>query len=83
MPPRHAGLWAILEGSPDADIVFVDHTGLEVINAIRRLPEQIPFQAPVRVTLHRVRRADIPDSRDTFKDWLDNAWLNLDRHGAP
>lgn len=83
MPPRHAGLWAILEGSPDADIVFVDHAGLEVINAISRIPAQIPFQAPVQVTLHRVCRADIPNTRDTFKDWLDKAWLNLDRHRAP
>ncbi len=79
MPPRHAGLWAILEGSPDADIVFVDHTGLEVINEIRRVPAEIPFRAPIRVTLHRVRRADIPVTRDAFRDWLDDAWLDLDR----
>jgi len=79
MPPRHAGLWAILEGSPDADVVFVDHTGLEVINEIRRAPAQIPFRASIHVTLHRVCRADIPDARDAFKTWLDDAWLDLDR----
>ncbi len=79
MPPRHAGLWSILDGSPDADVVFVDHTGLEVIDEIRRAPAQIPFRSPIQVTLHRVRRADIPDTRDAFKTWLDDAWLNLDR----
>ncbi len=79
MPPSHAGLWAILEGSPDADIVFVDHDGLESINEIRRAPTQIPFRSPIRVTLHRVRRAEIPDTREAFKTWLDDAWLNLDR----
>jgi 1-acyl-sn-glycerol-3-phosphate acyltransferase len=81
MPPRHAGLWAILEGSPEADIVFVDHTGLEVINEIRRVPAEIPLHAPIQVRLHRVHRSDIPNARDVFKDWLDNAWLNLDRDG--
>ncbi len=79
MPPRHAGLWAILDGCPDADVVFVDHTGLEVINEIRRAPAHIPFRAPIHVTLHRVRRADIPDTREAFKTWLDNVWLDLDQ----
>ena len=83
MPPRHAGLWAILEGSPAADVVFVDHTGLEVIDEIRRAPAQIPFRAPINVTLYRVRRADIPHTRDAFKTWLDDAWLNLDRQREP
>jgi 1-acyl-sn-glycerol-3-phosphate acyltransferase len=79
MPPRHAGLRAILDGSPDADVVFVDHTGLEAINEIRRAPDQIPFESPIHVTLHRVRRADIPATQDAFKTWLDDAWLDLDR----
>lgn len=79
MPPRHAGLWAILDGSPNADIVFVDHTGLEVVNEIRRAPAQIPFRSPIHVTLRRVSRADIPDTQDAFKTWLDDAWLNLDQ----
>jgi 1-acyl-sn-glycerol-3-phosphate acyltransferase len=80
MPPRHAGLWAILEGSPEADVVFVDHTGLEVINELRRLPAEIPLRAPIHVRLHRVRRTDIPNTREAFKRWLDDAWLNMDRH---
>ncbi|MCH9640141.1 MAG: 1-acyl-sn-glycerol-3-phosphate acyltransferase [Actinomycetia bacterium] len=82
LPPRYAGLWAILSGSPDADLVFVDHTGLEVINKIRRAPGQIPFRSPIQVTLHRVRRADIPDTLNAFKIWLDDAWLNLDRQST-
>ena len=82
LPPRYAGLWAILSGSPDADVVFVDHTGLEVINKIRRAPGQIPFRSPIQVTLHRVRRADIPDTLNAFKIWLDDAWLNLDRQST-
>jgi 1-acyl-sn-glycerol-3-phosphate acyltransferase len=79
MPPRHAGLWAILEGSPNADIVFVDHTGLEVINEIRQVPLQIPLRTPISVRLLRVPRAEIPNTRDAFKDWLDHSWLELDR----
>jgi hypothetical protein len=72
-------LWAILEGAPEADIVFVDHGGLEVINELRRLPAEIPLRAPIHVRLYRVRRTDIPNTREAFKDWLDDAWLNLDR----
>ncbi|GJO42245.1 Acyltransferase [Mycobacterium marinum] len=83
MAPHHSGLWAILEGSPDADIVFVDHTGLEVIDDIRRTPAGIPFQSPIHVTLRRVRRADIPDAREAFKTWLDKAWIDLDRQRRP
>jgi hypothetical protein len=59
--------------------VFVDHTGLEVVNEIRRAPAQIPFRSPIHVTLRRVSRADIPDTQDAFKTWLDDAWLDLDR----
>ena len=83
MPPHHAGLWAVLAGSPAADIVFVDHTGFEVAGQISRAPSQIPFQEPIRVDLRRVPRAEIPTDRGAFKTWLDDAWLELDHHAPP
>jgi 1-acyl-sn-glycerol-3-phosphate acyltransferase len=83
LPPRHAGLRAALEGAPAADLVFVDHTGLEPLSAIASVASAIPLRNPVRIRLRRVPRRDIPAERDEFRRWLDEQWLELDRWAEP
>ena len=79
MPPRHAGMHALLEGTPTADVAFVGHSGLGVVAEIAKTPQRIPFDHPVRVHVRRVPRSEIPADRHEFAAWLDEQWLSLDR----
>jgi 1-acyl-sn-glycerol-3-phosphate acyltransferase len=82
MPTRTAGLWAALEGSPEADLVLVGHVGLEAVSAMANVPTQVPLRSPVRVLVRRIERASVPDDRAEFTEWFDARWLDLDRELA-
>lgn len=78
LPPRHAGLRAALDGAAEADVVFVDHTGLEPFSTIASATSEIPLREPVRIRLRRVPRHEIPTERADFRRWLDDEWLRVD-----
>jgi hypothetical protein len=59
-PVRPSGTAALLRGAPDADLVFVTHTGLESLQRLLDAPRQIPLERPVRITITRVARQQIP-----------------------
>ncbi len=72
---------ALLHGAPDADLVFVTHTGLEALEGITAAPRQMPLHRPVRIQTARVPRCDIPGGA-AFPDWLDTQWARLDHELA-
>lgn len=78
LPPRTAGVAALLDGAPHADVVFVWHIGFDglssVAASIRRLGNEAP---PCRVVFRRVPRSTVDDAAD-FTRWLDDEWLRLD-----
>lgn len=79
LPPRPGGLRALLDALPEADVVMVDHRGLDRFAKMADLPDRIPSPHPVRVVLDRFDRSTIPDDPDAFVRWLDERWLALDR----
>ena len=76
-PVRPAGTAALLRGAPTADVVIVTHTGLEALARVADAPAHVPLTEPVRITLRRVARAEIPGA-DDFAAWLDEQWLAAD-----
>ncbi len=78
MAPVHAGgTRALLAGAPDADLVFVTHTGLEALRDLRDAA-RLPLTEPLRVRIRRVARRDVPVG-DDFPTWLDDQWERADR----
>lgn len=77
-PVRPSGTAALLRGAPDADLVFVTHTGLESLQRLADAPREIPLEQPVRVRIVRVARREIPEG-DAFTPWLDAQWARRDR----
>ena len=77
-PVRPGGTAALLRGAPDADLVFVTHSGLESLARIADAREHLPLDRPVRVEITRVRRAEVPDGAG-FLAWLDEQWRDRDR----
>jgi 1-acyl-sn-glycerol-3-phosphate acyltransferase len=78
LPPRPGGVLALLDALPDADVVVLDHRGLDQLTGVARLIGTAPVADPVVVTVHRVARSDIPAGPDERVAWLDRLWLDLD-----
>ncbi len=78
LPPRSGGFLALASGSPGADIVVLDHRGLEAFGRFADLARSVPLTEPIRVTARRYRRAELPASLDGLATWLDERWVELD-----
>ena len=78
LPPRTEGTLAALAGAPDADAVFVAHSGLDDIVSARTLWRGIPLRRPVRAAWWRIRAEDIPTAPERQADWLRAQWALVD-----
>lgn len=81
LPIRLGGAMALLRGKPDADIVFVAHTGLEELAGFRSLTSGRLVGAGLHLRFWRpgVKRPapDAPES--VIEDWLLERWLEVDQ----
>lgn len=75
--PRSAGLLAALDGSPDADLLIIGHTGLEELNTIGDIWRGLPMDQVISVRVWRIDRADIPNG-DAREQWLYDRWQEMD-----
>lgn len=78
-PVRAGGTAALLRGAPDADLVFVTHTGFERLQRLADAPSFVPLDQPIRVQITRVARTEVP-AGDAFGEWFDAEWSERDRH---
>ena len=78
LPPRPAGSLALLEGCPQADVVFAWHVGFDGLDNFGSILRHLARPPrPVQFHTRRVARADVP-SADGFTLWLDEQWLRVD-----
>ena len=78
LPPRPGGVLALLDAAPGADVVVLDHRGLDDHPRFADLARAVPLRTPLRVTARRIARADVPDDDAGRVAWLDDVWLALD-----
>ncbi|MFJ9523290.1 1-acyl-sn-glycerol-3-phosphate acyltransferase [Kitasatospora sp. NPDC101801] len=80
LPAMSGGARAVLAAAPEAQIVFVGHTGLEDL-----LPWRLGAGYPssgrgrFRVACWSVERSEVPRGKDEFARWLDLQWVAMDR----
>ena len=74
MAPRPGGLFAAIDGAPNADVVFVAHTGLEQLSNVADLWHGLPMDSAVLVQFWTVPAEDVPDDRTLRVDWLYDWW---------
>jgi 1-acyl-sn-glycerol-3-phosphate acyltransferase len=78
LPPRTAGSKALIDGAPDADVVFAWHTGFDGLDTFGGMIDKLARPLPTsRFHLRRVPRAEVPEG-DAFAGWLDEQWLRMD-----
>ena len=78
LPPRPNGTAAVLAGCPLGDVVTFAHTGLEGLTGPLEALRLLPFRHPIRVSLWRTDRSEIPDGRDAQAAWLTDEWTRVD-----
>ncbi len=79
LPPRPAGLFALLDAAPGADVVVINHAGLDPYPTFAELARHVPLAHPIHVTATRIPRTDIPDDPALRTAWLDQLWCDQDQ----
>jgi 1-acyl-sn-glycerol-3-phosphate acyltransferase len=77
LPPRDAGVLAALEAAPTADVVFVTHSGLDLMDSARSVWRALPLDHPVRARWWRIPAARVP-APEARSAWLLAQWDRVD-----
>jgi hypothetical protein len=78
MAPQPGGLQAALQASPDADVVFIAHTGLDQLVTLRDIWRALPMDKELIMRAWRVPRAEIPTDPDGQVEWLFDWFAKID-----
>ncbi len=80
LPPRTGGAYAAMEACPDADVIFVAHTGLDKLVSIRDVWLSLLTDVTVRARWWRVPAADVPRGADHHAQeaWLYEWWERIE-----
>lgn len=79
LPPRPAGTLACLAARPDAHVVIVAHTGLDMLVSPGQVWRALPLQdRPMRVSWWCVGPPKSVGQRGSAEDWLDRQWRRVD-----
>jgi 1-acyl-sn-glycerol-3-phosphate acyltransferase len=78
LPVRPGGPLALLEAAPEADVVFVGHTGFEGFAELADIWKGGMVGRRVRIELTRHERALVPVEPAARLAWLDARWAELD-----
>lgn len=79
LPPRPAGTQAAFAAAPDADAVFVAHTGLDHIASISDLWTALPDHKTLHINWRVIAADDVPKDPADQRELLFNAWEGIDR----
>jgi 1-acyl-sn-glycerol-3-phosphate acyltransferase len=78
LPPRPAGVFAAIDAAPDADVVFVAHTGLDHMESVASVWRSIPLAEPLEATWWTVPATRIPVEEEARLRWLQDNWAEVD-----
>jgi 1-acyl-sn-glycerol-3-phosphate acyltransferase len=80
LPPRPGGALAAIGACPNADVVFVAHTGLDGLVTARDIWQNLPIGHVVRARWWRVPADRVPRSagHETEVTWLYDWWQRID-----
>lgn len=76
LPPRPAGVAAVLAARPGIEVVTCAHGGLDRIVTARQLWSEIPFRTPMRVRFWRA--SPPPAEEEAVAGWLTEEWRAVD-----
>jgi 1-acyl-sn-glycerol-3-phosphate acyltransferase len=78
LPPRSGGAFAAIDAAPDADVIFVAHTGLDDLITVGDVWRALPMEQVLKARWWRVPAAQVPRDRDEVVRWLFDWWERID-----
>lgn len=78
MPPHPGGVSEAISHAPDADVVFVAHTGLENLHSPLELWRALPLDRPIMGRYWRIPPSEVPPEGQARIDWLFGWWATID-----
>jgi 1-acyl-sn-glycerol-3-phosphate acyltransferase len=80
LPPRPGGALAAITACPDADVIFVAHTGLDKLVSVRDVWQNLPVEQPLRAQWWRVPCEQVPCDapKEEQVQWLYAWWERID-----
>ncbi|WP_084104432.1 1-acyl-sn-glycerol-3-phosphate acyltransferase [Demequina sp. NBRC 110056] len=76
MPPHAGGVLAAMDACPEAEVVFLAHTGLERLSTVRDIWRELPVDK--RIVLKGWLAGDAPEGRKEREAWLYDWWAKVD-----
>ncbi|MDG2300177.1 MAG: 1-acyl-sn-glycerol-3-phosphate acyltransferase [Acidimicrobiales bacterium] len=78
LPIRTGGILALLDATPDADLVVIGHSGFERFSSFQDIFRNVPFTSPINITLKRIPHREMPANDNDRVKFLDEQWLDID-----
>lgn len=78
LPPRPGGTLALLNGSPEADVLIVAHAGFLGLTSARDLWAGTVTGRRISIRISHIPREQIPREADARVRWLFDRWARLD-----
>lgn len=78
LPPKPGGVSAALTAAPQADVVFVAHTGLEHITGLRSVWRTLPQDKTLQLRWWFHPAEEVPRDEQTQLRWLFERWAEID-----
>jgi 1-acyl-sn-glycerol-3-phosphate acyltransferase len=78
LPPRPGGVRAALAAAPNADVVFVAHTGLDHLLTLGDIWRELPQDKVLKLRWSFVPAVDVPRDEQAQLDWLYRWWEDMD-----
>lgn len=78
LPPRSGGVTAALQAAPDADVIFVAHTGLDDLVTVADVWRGLPMETVIKARWWRVVATDVPRTHEALVPWLFDWWERID-----
>jgi 1-acyl-sn-glycerol-3-phosphate acyltransferase len=78
LAPRPGGVLAALAAAPEADVVWVAHTGLDHLYTVADVWRALPLDRTMKMRWWRVPAVEVPRDQDAQIEWLYDWWARID-----
>jgi 1-acyl-sn-glycerol-3-phosphate acyltransferase len=78
LPPKPGGVAAALRAAPDADVVWVAHTGTDHLMSTADVWRGLPLDTTIRMRWWQVPASEIPSGDPERLAWLNGWWERID-----
>ena len=79
LPPQPAGTFAAIDAAvPGATVVFVAHTGLDVLESVADVWHAVPLDGPLEIAWWTCPVDQIPHEKAEREAWLSARWSRID-----